>query len=70
MPEAQFLEELLGMERHKMVVSRQTNGSEGKPAREWFFRHDKIAEFFILQTFLEHPSNSQYGNSASIGWDV
>ncbi len=54
LPEAQFLEELLGMERHKMVVSRQSKDSEGKPAKEWHFRHDKIAEFFILQTFLKH----------------
>jgi HEAT repeat protein len=55
LPEAEFLEELLGMERHKMVVSRHSKDGEGKPAKEWYFRHDKIAEFFILQTFLEHP---------------
>jgi hypothetical protein len=59
LPDAQFLEELLGMERHKIVVNRQTNDSEGKPAREWYFRHDKIAEFFILQTFLEHPERQE-----------
>ncbi|BDI19451.1 hypothetical protein ANSO36C_52530 [Nostoc cf. commune SO-36] len=59
LPEEQFLEELLGMERHKMVVSRQSKDSEGKPAKEWHFRHDKIAEFFILQTFLEHPERQE-----------
>lgn len=59
LPEAEFLEELLGMERHKMVVSRQANDREGKPAKEWYFRHDKIAEFFILQTFLEHPERQE-----------
>jgi hypothetical protein len=55
LPEAEFLEELLGMERHKMVVSRQPLDFNGKPGKEWYFRHDKIAEFFILQNFLKHP---------------
>jgi HEAT repeat protein len=59
LPEALFLEELLGMARHKMVVSRQSKESDGKPAKEWYFRHDKIAEFFILQTFLEHPERQE-----------
>ncbi|MCY7324023.1 MAG: HEAT repeat domain-containing protein [Phormidesmis sp. CAN_BIN36] len=59
LPEEQFLEELLGMERHKMVVSRQSKDSAGKPAKEWYFRHDKIAEFFIVQTFLEHPERQE-----------
>ncbi len=59
LPEEQFLEELLGMERHKMVVSRQSKDSQGKPAKEWYFRHDKIAEFFIVQTFLEHPERQE-----------
>jgi HEAT repeat protein len=57
--EAKFLGELLGMERHKMVVSRQTNDRDGKLAKEWYFRHDKVAEFFILQTFLEHPERQE-----------
>jgi HEAT repeat protein len=57
--EEQFLEELLGMERHKMVVTRQSINSEGKTAKEWYFRHDKIAEFFILQTFLEQPERQE-----------
>jgi HEAT repeat protein len=59
LPEVQFLEELLGMERHKMVVSRQSQDSAGKSAKEWYFRHDKITEFFILQTFLEHPERQE-----------
>ena len=59
LPEEQFLEELLGMERHKMVVTRQSIDSEGKSAKEWYFRHDKIAEFFILQTFLEQPERQE-----------
>jgi len=42
-----------------MVVTRQSVDSEGKSAKEWYFRHDKIAEFFILQTFLEHPERQE-----------
>lgn len=59
MREEPFLEELLGMERHKMVVTRQATDREGKSAKEWYFRHDKIAEFFILQTFLEYPERQE-----------
>jgi HEAT repeat protein len=55
LPTEQFSEELLCMERHKMVVTRQSIDSNGNSAKEWYFRHDKIAEFFILQTFLEQP---------------
>jgi HEAT repeat protein len=59
LPEELFLEGLLGMERHKMVVTRQSVDSEGNSAKEWYFRHDKIAEFFILQIFLEHPERQE-----------
>jgi hypothetical protein len=52
LPEAEFLDEILCMERHKMVVSRQSIDSEGKPTKDWYFRHDKIMEFFIMQTFM------------------
>ncbi len=60
LPEELFLEELLGMERHKMAVTRQSVDSKGNPAKEWYFRHDKIAEFFILQTFLEYPERQEH----------
>jgi len=43
-----FQQELLCMERHKFVVRR-----ESKVKTQWLFRHDKIAEFFIAQTFLQ-----------------
>lgn len=59
LPAEEFLEELLGMERHKMVVSRQIKDQDEKAAKEWYFRHDKIAEYFILQTFLEHPERQE-----------
>ena len=48
-------EELKCMERYKMVISRQIK-KENKTEIEWYFRHDKIQDFFIVQTFLE-PEN-------------
>ncbi len=50
--EKPFDRELLRMEAFKLVVCRQWQGSDGQPHREWRFRHDKIQEFFIAQTFL------------------
>jgi hypothetical protein len=46
------------MERHKLVVKRQSKGLDEKPNIEWLFRHDKIMEFFIAQTFLG-PGNEK-----------
>ncbi len=40
------------MERHKLVVTRQSKSADGTVKIEWLFRHDKIMEFFIAQTFL------------------
>jgi len=51
-PEVDFFEELQCMERHKMVTRRQGIDNEGNPTKEWNFRHDKVMEFFIVQTFL------------------
>lgn len=54
LPAADFYEELLCMEneKYKMVVSRQWQDSKGEAKKEWYFRHDKIAEFFIMKAFL------------------
>jgi tetratricopeptide (TPR) repeat protein len=54
LPASEFYNELVCMEdeKYKMVISRQGQDAEGKPHKEWTFRHDKIAEFFIVQTFL------------------
>jgi hypothetical protein len=52
LPEKEFLEELRCMERHKMVLIRQSLDAQGNPTKEWHFRHDKIMEFFLVQTFL------------------
>jgi HEAT repeat protein len=54
LPATDFYNELVAMEdeKYRMVVSRQWQDSEGKAKKEWYFRHDKIAEFFMVQTFL------------------
>ncbi|MFY0562690.1 HEAT repeat domain-containing protein [Archangium lansingense] len=51
-PEEKFGRELLRMEAAKMVLRQQWRSPDGKEQREWRFRHDKIQEFFIAQTFL------------------
>lgn len=58
-PPEEWLEELQCMERYKMVVSRQSVDSEGKPTKKWNFRHDKIQEFFIVQTFLGEQKDNR-----------
>jgi hypothetical protein len=54
LPADEFYNELICMEdeTHKMVISRQWKDPKGEIQKEWYFRHDKIAEFFIVQTFL------------------
>jgi hypothetical protein len=52
LPEERFGKELLRLEPVKMVVCLQWKGPDGKDYREWHFRHDKLQEFFIAQTFL------------------
>jgi hypothetical protein len=42
-----------------MVVSRQTVDSDGKSKQSWYFRHDKITEFFILQSLLKQPERQK-----------
>jgi len=57
LPVGEFAEELQCMERHKMAVSRSLDES-GKSRTEWHFRHDKIADFFVVQAFLG-PDNDK-----------
>ena len=54
LPHAEFFDELTCMEAYKMVISRQEVDDTGRVNKTWHFRHDKIMEFFIVQTFLEH----------------
>jgi HEAT repeat protein len=54
LPATEFFNELCCMadEKFRMVISRQWKDAEGKAKQEWYFRHEKIAEFFTAQTFL------------------
>ena len=51
--ETDFTEELLCLKRHKMVVSRQKIGDKGDFVNQWFFRHEKVADYFVAQAFLQ-----------------
>ena len=65
-----FPEELACLERFKMVIGRQVRTREEEAATRYHFRHDKIMEFFIAQTFLgeDNPRVSQHlGDLAFMG---
>ena len=51
-PTDTFYPALKCMEDYKMVLCQQTVDADNNPTQEWKFRHDKIIEFFIVQTFL------------------
>jgi PBS lyase HEAT-like repeat len=61
LPANEFYQELVSMEdeKYKMVVSRQWKDVKGEAQHEWYFRHDKIMEFFIVQTFLGDAPQAQ-----------
>ncbi|MBW4693704.1 MAG: HEAT repeat domain-containing protein [Lyngbya sp. HA4199-MV5] len=61
LPADKFYNELLCMEDEKfrMVVSRQWKDAKGEAKKEWYFRHDKIAEFFLVQTFLGKGADAE-----------
>ena len=50
--EREFAKELAIMSRHKMVISYRHSGLGEDSAARWIFRHDKIMEFFLVQTFF------------------
>ncbi|MEI2577866.1 ATP-binding protein [Scytonema sp. PRP1] len=60
-PADEFRQELISMEdeKYKMVVSRQWEDAEGEPHKSWYFRHDKIMEFFLVQNFLGESEEIQ-----------
>ncbi len=53
LPAEKFYQELDSMEdeKYKMVVSRQWKEND-EAKKEWYFRHDKIMDFFLVQNFL------------------
>lgn len=61
LPAGEFADELQCMECHKMAVTRLLDEG-GKSRTEWHFRHDKIADFFIVQAFLG-PANDKPENT-------
>ena len=54
-PADEFDQEVLSMEdeKYKMVISRQWKNKHDTTKKEWYFRHDKIMEFFLVQNFLD-----------------
>ncbi len=50
----EYHQELLSLEdqKYKMVISRQWQNKNGEAMQEWYFRHDKIMDFFLVQNFL------------------
>ena len=62
-PDNEFDQEVLSMEdeKYKMVVSRQWKNKYGNTKKEWYFRHDKIMEFFLVQNFLDASPEAKKG---------
>ncbi len=56
-----FHQELQSLEdeKYKMVVSRQWQDTEGKAKKEWYFRHDKIMDFFLVQNFFGEGAEAE-----------
>lgn len=50
--------ELMADEKFRMVVSRQSK-NKGDEYKEWSFRHDKIAEFFLTQAFRDSSNTAR-----------
>jgi hypothetical protein len=61
LPAEVFYQELQSLEdeKYKMVVSRQWQDTEGKAKKEWYFRHDKIMDFFLVQNFLGETAETE-----------
>ena len=54
LPLYRFPNEITCMEQYEMVRSRQSFDVDGNLKTEWYFRHEKIIEFFIAQAFLSY----------------
>ena len=57
----EYHQELLSLEdeKYKMVISRQWQSKSGEAMKEWYFRHDKIMDFFLVQNFLGESKEIQ-----------
>ncbi len=65
----EYHQELLSLEdeKYKMVISRQWQSKNGEPMKEWYFRHDKIMDFFLVQNFLGDSDEIQIRLNQHIG---
>jgi hypothetical protein len=52
-----FPNEITCMEHYEMVCSRQSFDVDGNLKTEWYFRHEKIIEFFIAQALLSYKDH-------------
>lgn len=59
MTEEEFRDEISCLAQHRMVVPREVTNGNGEAKQKWYFRHDKIAEFFILQALISHPDRQK-----------
>ncbi|MGB7377367.1 MAG: HEAT repeat domain-containing protein [Rivularia sp. (in: cyanobacteria)] len=65
----EYHQELLSLEdeKYKMVISRQWQSKNGEPMKKWYFRHDKIMDFFLVQNFLGDSDEIQIRLNEHIG---
>ncbi len=65
----EYHQELLSLEdqKYKMVISRQWQSKNGEAMKEWYFRHDKIMDFFLVQNFLGDSDEIQIRLNQHIG---
>jgi hypothetical protein len=47
-----FQHELIMMEKYKMVIKRQIINSKEDNEEIWYFRHDKMMDYFVVHVFL------------------
>lgn len=51
-PHRRFSKEIACMAHYKMVLSRHSFDVYGNPTTEWYFRHEKMMDFFMAEAFL------------------
>jgi hypothetical protein len=56
-PHQRFEKEIDCLMRYAMILNRTSFDIYGNPVSEWYFRHEMIADFFILQAFLEENNH-------------
>jgi HEAT repeat protein len=56
--EEHFANEIACLDRHKMVVVKYKEAN-GNVLKDWKFRHDKIMDYFVAQTFLGDKNSRQ-----------